>query len=148
MAGRPRKPTALRLVHGTRGKNQNKSEPMPTGEANAPDWLSDEAKDVWKHLATELEAIGLLTSMDEQAFAVYCQSYAELIEAEAELVKGGKTQTTKDGFVRKSPWLSVRDEAHKRMQQIGAQFGFSPASRTRIEVKPKDDKSPKAQYLG
>ena len=147
MAGRNRKPTALRLVHGTRDKHKNKSEPMPTGEAKAPTWLSKKAKAVWKQLATELEAIGLLTSMDEQAFAVYCQSYAELIEAEAELIKGGKTQTTKDGFVRKSPWLSVRDEAHKRMQQIGAQFGFSPASRTRIEVKPKDDKNDKAQYL-
>jgi P27 family predicted phage terminase small subunit len=90
---------------------------------------------------------GLLTSIDSQAFAVYCQSYAELIEAESELIAGGKTQTTKDGFVRKSPWLSVRDEAHKRMQQIGGQFGFSPSSRTRIEVKPKNDKNDKAQYL-
>ena len=131
MAGRNRKPTALRLVHGTRDKHKNKSEPKPTGEASAPTWLSKKAKAVWKQLAPELEAIGLLTSIDEQAFAI----------------KGGKTQTTKDGFVRKSPWLSVRDEAHKRMQQIGAQFGFSPASRTRIEVKPKDDKSDKAQYL-
>jgi len=101
----------------------------------------------WLTLCPELEAIGLLTSIDTQAFAVYCESYAELIEAEAELVKGGRTQTTKDGFMRKSPWLAIRDEAHKRMMQIGGQFGFSPASRTRIEVKPKEADNDKSQYI-
>ena len=147
MAGRPRKPTALRLVHGTRDKHKNKSEPKPSGIAKAPTWLSTKAKTQWKNLAPELEAIGLLTSIDTQAFAVYCMSYVELIEAEAELKKHGRTQTTKDGFVRKSPWLSVRDEAHKRMMQIGGQFGFSPASRTKIEVKPQEKDDGKAQYL-
>lgn len=147
MAGRPRKPTALRLVHGTRDKHRNKSEPKPTGSAAVPTWLSPKAKTQWKSLAPELEAIGLLTSIDTQAFAVYCQSYVELIDAEAELKKHGRTQVTKDGFVRKSPWLSVRDEAHKRMMQIGSQFGFSPASRTKIEVQPKDKDSDKSKYL-
>jgi P27 family predicted phage terminase small subunit len=98
-------------------------------------------------LAPELEAIGLLTSIDTQAFAVYCESYAELIEAEELLRSSGRTQTTKDGFMRKSPWLAIRDEAHKRMMQIGGQFGFSPASRTRIEVKPKEADNDKTQYI-
>ena len=147
MAGRLRKPTALRLVHGTRDKHKNKNEPMPKGIAQPPDWMSDEAREHWLGLSPELEAIGLLTSIDTQAFAVYCQSYAELIQAEDELLKGGRTQTTKDGFVRKSPWLSVRDEAHKRMMQIGGQFGFSPASRTRIEVKIKDESTDKSKYI-
>ena len=147
MAGRPRKPTALRLIHGTRDKHKNKNEPMPLGTATAPSWMSEAAMEHWLTLCPELEAIGLLTSIDTQAFAVYCESYAELIEAEAELVTFGRTQTTKDGFMRKSPWLAIRDEAHKRMMQIGGQFGFSPASRTRIEVKPKDDKSDKSQYI-
>ena len=147
MAGRPRKPTALRLVHGTRDKHKNKSEPMPKGIAQPPDWMSDEAREHWWGLCPDLESIGLLTSIDTQAFAVYCQSYAELIQAEDELLKGGRTQTTKDGFVRKSPWLSVRDEAHKRMMQIGGQFGFSPASRTRIEVKIKDESTDKSKYI-
>ena len=120
---------------------------MPKGIAQPPDWMSDEAREHWLGLSPELEAIGLLTSIDTQAFAVYCQSYAELIQAEDELLKGGRTQTTKDGFVRKSPWLSVRDEAHKRMMQIGGQFGFSPASRTRIEVKIKDESTDKSKYI-
>jgi P27 family predicted phage terminase small subunit len=147
MAGRNRKPSALRLVHGTRDKHKNKKEPKPTGTGKCPAWLNPRAKTVWKNLAPQLELIGLLTDIDGQAFAVYCQSYAELVEAEKELLKNGKTQTTKDGFVRKSPWLSVRDEAHKRMMQIGSQFGFTPASRTRIEVTPKDTNDDKSQYI-
>jgi len=147
MAGRPRKPSALRLVHGTRDKHKNKNEPKPDGVATPPKWLSKAALKVWNELATELEAIGLLTSIDAPAFAVYCESYVELVQAENELIKGGRTQTTKDGFVRKSPWLSVRDEAHKRMMQIGGQFGFSPSSRTKIEVKPKGKDTDKSKYI-
>ena len=147
MAGRPRKPSALRLVHGTRDKHKNKNEPMPKGKAKCPTWLNAKAKTVWKNMAKQLDQLGLLTEIDQHAFAVYCQSYIELIEAENELLENGKTQTTKDGFVRKSPWLSVRDEAHKRMMQIGGQFGFTPASRTRIDVKPPDKKNDKSQYI-
>lgn len=146
-AGRPRKPTALRLVHGTRDKHKNKNEPKPTGKGKCPAWLDPKAKTVWKNLCKQLEAIGLLTEVDTHAFAVYCQSYIELVDAEKELAKNGRTQTTKDGFVRKSPWLSVRDEAHKRMMQIGAQFGFTPASRTRIDVQAPDKDDDKSQYI-
>ena len=147
MAGRPRKPTALKLIHGSRDRHQNKFEPIPLGTAIAPSWINEAAVEEWNNLAPSLLAIGLLTEIDTQAFAVYCQSYAELIEAEDELLKLGKTQATKDGFMRKSPWLSVRDEAHKRMMQIGGQFGLTPASRTRIEVKPKDIRNDKSQYI-
>ena len=139
--GRPRKPTALKLIHGSRDRHNNKLEPMPTGVAEAPDWISEAASIHWNNLAPSLIAIGLLTEIDGQAFAVYCQSYAELIDAESELLRTGKTQTTKDGFARRSPWLSIRDEAHKRMQQIGGQFGFTPASRTKIETKPVERNS-------
>ena len=147
MAGRPRKPSALKLIHGSRDRHNNKLEPIPTGVASIPEWLNDAAVEEWNNLAPSLLELGLLTDIDTQAFAVYCQSYAELIEAEAELLKGGKTQTTKDGFQRKSPWLGVRDEAHKRMMQIGGQFGLTPSSRTRIEVKPKDTGNDKSQYI-
>jgi P27 family predicted phage terminase small subunit len=147
MAGRNRKPTALRLVHGTRDKHKNKKEPKATGVAKCPTWLDAKAKTVWKNLAPKLEVIGLLAEIDTQAFAVYCQSYIELIEAEKELAKNGRIQVTKDGFARRSPWLAIRDEAHKRMMQIGSQFGFTPASRTRIEVNPDKADTNKSKYI-
>ena len=146
-AGRPRKPTAIKLIHGSRDRHNNKNEPKPTGMATMPEWLNPEARSCWETLAPELEAIGVLTDVDANAFAVYCTAYAEMIEAEAELIRDGKTQITKDGFKRSSPWLSIRNEAHKRLQQIGGQFGLTPASRSKIEVMPNNTENTKASYI-
>tara|TARA_R110002020_G_scaffold273792_1_gene488952 strand:+ start:24 stop:473 length:450 start_codon:yes stop_codon:yes gene_type:complete len=146
-AGRPRKPTALKLIHGSRDRHKNKNEPKPTGLAEMPEWLNPAAVSCWELLAPELEAIGLLTNVDANAMAIYCTAYAEMVEAEAELLQGGKTQVTKDGFKRVSPWLNIRNEAQKRMQQIGAQFGLTPATRTKIEVMPKTTDNTKAAYI-
>ena len=147
MPGPARKPTALKIVHGTRDKRKNKQEPRPAGIALMPDWLSPVAQEEWARLSPELIRIGLLTSADETEFAIYCQAYAELIEAEFELVATGKTQVTKDGFCRKSPWLSVRDEAWKRLHQAAQQFGLTPASRSKIEVPESIRDDDKARYI-
>ena len=40
-AGRPRKPTALKLIHGSRDRHNNKNEPKPTGTATMPEWLKN-----------------------------------------------------------------------------------------------------------
>ena len=120
---------------------------MPGGVAAAPEWLSDVALAEWDRLSPELITIGLLTMADQTEFAVYCQSYSELIEAENELVAGGRTQVTKDGFCRKSPWLSIRDEAWKKMNQAAQQFGLTPASRSRIEIPEATQTNDKSAYI-
>ena len=85
MPGPPRKPTALRLVHGTRDKRNNKHEPMPAGVPDAPAWLTAAAVAEWQRLRPELERIGLLTLVDQGTLAVYCQAVAELAESETML---------------------------------------------------------------
>ena len=120
---------------------------MPSGVASPPEWLNDVARSEWDRLAPELITIGLLTLVDQGGFAVYCQAYAELIEAEDALLKGGRTQTTKDGYSRKSPWLSIRDEAWKKMNQAAQQFGLTPASRSRIEIPEATQPNDKSIYI-
>ena len=147
MPGPSRKPTALRMVHGTRDKRKNKNEPQPSGVAQMPDWLCEVAQAEWLRLSGDLFKIGLITKADEVEFAVYCQAYAELQEAEDALVKFGRTQTTKDGFERKSPWLSIRDEAWKRLHQAAQQFGLTPSSRTKIEVPEQTAQDDKSRFI-
>tara|TARA_R110000824_G_scaffold198031_3_gene381964 strand:- start:1259 stop:1702 length:444 start_codon:yes stop_codon:yes gene_type:complete len=145
--GRPRKPTRLKLIHGSRDRHQNKLEPNPQGVAVAPDWLIDEALTEWERLAPELERLGILTIADEAEFAIYCQAYAELVEAEAKLQENGKTQTTKDGFERKSAWCSIRDEAWKRLHQAASGFGLNPSARAKVEAKPISKEDDKSKYI-
>ena len=147
MPGPARKPTALRIVHGTRDKRKNTREPKPGGVAQMPDWLCEVAQDEWVRLSADLFKIGLITKADEVEFAVYCQAYAELQEAEAALIKFGRTQVTKDGFERKSPWLSIRDEAWKRLHQAAQQFGLTPSARTKIEIPTQTETNDKSKYI-
>ena len=83
MATRGRKPlpTAIKLLEGDRGKGRrpiNKDEPTPSQEnVKCPAWLMPEAKKEWKRLAPALMAMGILTDHDLEAFAGYCQAYAD-----------------------------------------------------------------------
>lgn len=135
------------MIHGTRDKRKVRQEAMPGGVAQMPDWLCEVAQSEWVRLSADLFKIGLLTKADEVEFAVFCQAYAELQEAEDALVKYGRTQVTKDGFERKSPWLSIRDEAWKRIHQAAQQFGLTPSSRTKIDVQEKSPIDDKSKYI-
>jgi P27 family predicted phage terminase small subunit len=135
------------MVHGTRDKRKNTHEPKPGGVAQMPEWLCEAAQLEWIRLSGDLFKIGLITKADEVEFAVYCQAYAEIQEAEDALGKFGRTQVTKDGFERKSPWLSIRDEAWKRLHQAAQQFGLTPASRTKIEVPEQTALDDKSRYI-
>ena len=148
MPGPPRKPTALKLIHGTRDKRKNTREPKPESQAAAPAWLSDMARLEWDRIAPELQAMGLLTGVDQSELAIYCQAYAELVHAEAMILEHGHTQVSSSGLERKSPWLPIRDEAAKRLHLVAIQFGFTPASRTKIEVPERPAVDDKRQYLG
>ena len=91
ITGSKPKPTAIKILEGNPGKRLlNLNEPKPLQIApECPDWLLDEAKKEWNRLAPELERLGLLTIIDEMAFAGFCQSYAKWKIAE-EFIKKNK----------------------------------------------------------
>ena len=76
--GRKPKPTAIKELEGNPGKRPlNDAEPKPERKAPpCPKWLEPEAKKEWRRLSKQLEQIGVLTEVDQAAFASYCQAYA------------------------------------------------------------------------
>ena len=112
-AGRPRKPTVLKVVEGNRGKRRlPEGEPMPApAELAPPYWLRAPARRVWMELAPEVHAQGLLTKLDVELFAYAC--------AEAARARRGDRK------------------AEELTNKILAKFGMSPADRTKVMVRPK-----------
>jgi P27 family predicted phage terminase small subunit len=137
MAGRKPKPTNLKVLEGNPGKRQlNPSEPkLDASVPKCPAWLSKEAKREWKRLVPFLEKAGLLTQADRAAFAGYCQSYANWIEAEAHLAAEGSTFETPNGYQQQSPWVSIAQTNQKNMLRFCTEFGLTPSSRSRIVVE-------------
>lgn len=130
MAGRPRKPTAIRLLEGNRSKTplpQNEPKPAPIAP-ECPKWLLAEAKKEWQRLCPELEAMGLLTRIDMAVFAAYCQSYARWKQAEAAMGRAVKKGAEPNG------WENAARQRQKEMVACAKEFGFTPVSRTKVSV--------------
>ena len=151
--GRPRKPTGLHVIDGTARKDRmlpNEPKPEPV-RPSCPTWLAKEAKREWRRIAAELESLGLLTRVDRAALAAYCQCYARWVEAEAELVPfsgDGRMQlttTTDKGNVIQHPAVGIANKAMAEMRAFLTEFGMTPAARTRINAKPREDKGAKTK---
>ena len=144
--GRPRKPSALKLLTGTFRKDRApKREPKPKAEKHIPappSFLGRVAKEEWRRVTPELYRLGLLTKVDRASLAGYCQSYARWIECEKVVTEMGVTFMTEKGYVCQRPEVSIAQKERALMRQFANDFGLNPSSRSRIDTpepeKPKD----------
>ena len=132
--GRKPKPTAVKRLEGNPGKRPlNSREPIPPPtDIRCPAWLLPEAKNEWKRLSSALQAMGVLTMADVTAFSGYCQAYARWKEAEEFITQHGSIFKTPSGYVQQVPQVSIAQQNLKIMQSFCAEFGLTPASRSRI----------------
>lgn len=137
-AGRPPKPTALKLLHGDDKKNPgrvNRSEPVPADDRVEPtEELSVEARRAWDRLAPDLIRKGVLTAWDAQAFTTYCQTVAHYQEASRCLAVEGMTARGAAGGVIKSPYWQIMRDAIGVMVTIGGRFGLTPSDRAQLSL--------------
>lgn len=151
MAGRPPKPTHLKIIQGNPGKRAlNKAEPKPKAKAPpCPKHLSKEARKEWRRISKELLTLGLLTTVDRAALAAYCQAWARWVEAEEKMQEVGfnMVEETDKGYAHVSPWFTVANNALKQMRAFLVEFGLTPASRSRVTVAKPEEKDPYADFL-
>jgi P27 family predicted phage terminase small subunit len=139
MRGRRPTPSALKLVDVTH-RRANEREPRPTpGAPDAPEWLSPAARAEWDRVAPELARMDLLTHVDMAALAAYCQCYAHYVEAERVIQEHGFTVSIRDDkgvlkAVIPVPEIGIAVKMLDKVRQFANEFGFSPSSRSRIEV--------------
>ena len=70
-------PTAVLRLRGTYRKHRSRREPTPDSTApECPDWLDDQAKEAWAQVLPQLERMGVMTGIDGNALARYCQFWS------------------------------------------------------------------------
>jgi P27 family predicted phage terminase small subunit len=148
--GRPPKPTKLKLLTGNPGKRPlNASEPKPAAVVpKCPAWLDAEAKQKWKQVAPQLARLGLLTVVDGDALAAYCQAWAEfrqateVLQQEGRVVRvGGLLAEDDDGQeawigyqLQPHPAVAQQRSAWQAIKSFAALFGLDPSSRSKLHV--------------
>jgi P27 family predicted phage terminase small subunit len=139
MRGRRPKPTRLKLLTGNPGKRpMNHDEPRPeTAIPECPPELSPLARKEWDRLVGELSSLRMLTNLDRAALAAYCGAYALWAEAMEAIQKYGAMIKSPQGFPIQSPYLAIANRQAEIMMRIASEFGFTPASRSRIAAPAK-----------
>ena len=138
--GRPRKPSALKLLQGTyRADRAAPNEPTPDVQVpTCPTWLHAEAKREWRRVVPELEALGLVSLIDRAALAAYCQSYATWWTTERDIAENGATQRSdRSGLESARPQVAIRDQALRQMRAFLVEFGLTPSARSRVSAVEK-----------
>jgi P27 family predicted phage terminase small subunit len=137
-------PTHLKLLRGNPGHQRlNKDEPQPAIPPEVPEppsFLLPAAQDEWWRISGELHVLGLLSNLDIQVLAAYCQAYARWRQAEEALaVFAAKDPATHgilikaaDGNARINPLLKAANAAAEDMVKFASEFGMSPAARARV----------------
>jgi len=128
-------PTALRLLKGNPSKTRiSPREPRPKpGMPTVPTFLDVAAKREWRRVSRELRLLGLIALIDRAALAGYCQAWSRWAAAEEKVKEFGMVIKSPSGFPVQSPYLGIANTAMKHMRNFLAEFGMSPAARTRIE---------------
>ena len=144
MRGRKPKPTHLKVIEGNPGKRPlNKNEPTPTGgRPHPPSHLCAEARTEWDRVAKILHAIGVLTTLDRAALAVYCQAYGRWVRAEQTLEKMAQQDSstkallmkTKAGNLIQNPLVGIANQAMLALMRAATEMGMTPSVRLRIEI--------------
>ena len=118
----------------------NKDEPKPEPVVpECPAELGPVARQEWDRLAGELGKLKILTALDRSALAAYCEAYALWAEAIEAIEKYGTMVKSPSGYPIQSPYVSIANRQAEIMMRIASEFGFTPASRSRISTPLKNE---------
>ena len=144
MRGRPPKPTHLKVSQGTARKDrilQNEFKPSILDEIPKPTiLLTGYAKAIWLQVCEELIIKKVITKVDLHLLEAYCIEmgnyfkYIKLVKKEGDVT----TRVNKQGheYEATNPKISLANNAREAAFKIANQFGFTPASRTKIAQEP------------
>jgi P27 family predicted phage terminase small subunit len=143
MAGRPRKPTALKILEGNRGHRplNPEAEPRPAkGLLRTPSGMSKEARKLWRTLSAELDRLDLLTVVDETALKAACLGAATAEAADIQIAKiqarMAKGKPEAGDYTNLAMLNNVSKRGWQQYKSFATEFGLTPASRSRINVDP------------
>ena len=103
-----------------------------------PDDLSEGARREWLRVAPLLSEYGLLTAADLALFRQYCQTVDDLTQARAEVDRDGAFYRDGAGIIRQNPASRAVLALSRELRALGAAFGLSPESRSRVSASVFD----------
>lgn len=148
--GRPRIADAEKAKKGTLQKCRiTKISPPPASVSISappppPEWLGENGQQEWIDKTDLLDRLKILHRTDLGLLAMLCKEWQNYVEAETMLDKHARYYNVKDDSGQVKYWgihpaHTIAQQHLKAYIQLCNEFGFSPASRSRISM-PVDEK--------
>lgn len=104
-----------------------------------PQWLQGEALIEWNRITDILRNANMLTAVDANLLAMYCDTFARWLEIRQQIETEGPTiaNATNPNTFKMNPLIRVQQSLARDLLALSKHFGFSPLSRQNIRV-PKD----------
>ena len=152
MSGPPKTPTHLRLVKGNPSKRAiNKNEPKPpSGVPPIPKHFNKQEKYWFKRIGEELDAMGVMSSMDAKALELLIEAYTEYRQHCDTLDESGYTYTTESEggtLIKAHPVAAMKADAWKRIRAMLGEFGMTPAARSKVTINTPAEEDPFEAFL-
>ena len=143
--GRPRTPSKVlenRGAYKINPQRRRESEPKATGKPKMPRHLDKVGKAEWKRITSLLETMGVLSQTDAPSIEQYCEAYSDWRKAKDNVLKTGQAivRASANGAptVTKNPFMREKSDLAARIKGYLIEFGFTPASRTRLAIEAKE----------
>ncbi len=153
MPGPARTPTRILALSGSRrAKARARTEPRARpGAPRPPASLDAEGRAIWRRCAKEAAAV--LSTVDRAALELWVRTELEIVDCDRKVAELGRYQVIRDerGVVKRqvaAPWVTRRDELARQLVRILAEFGLTPASRSKVSAVPAAPASKLEMFLG
>jgi P27 family predicted phage terminase small subunit len=95
----------------------------------APASLGGVGRRIWRDAVRQLHQEGRLRTADLPIVALYAEAYEDWHEAAEKIRDQGKLMKTPTGAVVHNPWLSIRNDASRRLNDHARSLGLRPDAR-------------------
>lgn len=116
----------------------------------APDWMSDDAREIWERTKRQLKAFELLDNVDAEMLAIYCDAcahYQTITKLMRQVSEDGKPMATSDQVKEMQAWSRI-------VLAYAEKLGISPTARARLARRKAVAQEPdeldilEAQFIG
>ena len=91
--------------------------------------------------------MGLISDIDRNTFAIYCETWALWLDRLAAVHKQGVVVAAPSGYPIQNPHYTIANQLAGQLARYLEKFGLSPSDRTRVKAEPVAAPSPLNRFL-
>lgn len=100
-----------------------------------PDWLTDEARKVWRKTIKDMEEFDVLDKVDEDVLGTYCDAVAKYQEANNLIDQNGYTEINAQGNSVVSAYVKLAQSYSRIILSYSNKLGLNAEARARLAKK-------------